>query len=195
MPELVLASASPRRRSLLKQIGVSCIVAPSDICEDALPNEAPEPYTCRLALEKARHCLRHHASEQVVLAADTTVSIDGAILGKPVDETDAIQMLMRLSGKTHQVITGIAVISSQSEDVLSVVSDVEFAHLTEAMCRAYWRTGEPQDKAGSYAVQGLGAIFVKHLKGSYSSVVGLPLHETAQLLEKHGIKVWQIDDL
>ncbi|TVQ68808.1 MAG: septum formation inhibitor Maf [Oceanospirillales bacterium] len=195
MPELILASASPRRRSLLKQIGVSCVVAPSDICEDALPNEAPEPYTCRLALEKARHCLGDRASEQVVLAADTTVSIDGAILGKPIDEADAIQMLMRLSGKIHQVITGVAVISSQGEDVISVVSDVEFADLTESMCRAYWRSGEPQDKAGSYAVQGLGAVFVKHLKGSYSSVVGLPLHETSQLLAKHGIKVWQLDDL
>lgn len=195
MSELILASASPRRRDLLQQIGVSCVIAPSNICEDLLINELPQQYTRRLALEKAQHCLRNQTANKVVLAADTTVSIDGAILGKPLDEADAITMLLRLSGKTHQVITGVAVISTRGEDVLSVVSDVEFADLTTPQCQAYWRTGEPLDKAGSYAIQGLGAVFVKQIKGSYSNVVGLPLHETAQLLEKHAIKVWQIEGL
>ena len=195
MPELMLASASPRRRALLQQIGVSCIVVPSHICEDILQNELPEQYTRRLALEKAKHCILNQTANKVVLAADTTVSIDGAILGKPVDEADAIKMLLRLSGKTHQVITGVAVISSRGEDVLSVVSDVKFADLTPSQCQAYWRTGEPIDKAGSYAIQGLGAVFVKQLRGSYSNVVGLPLHETAQLLERHAVKVWQTESL
>lgn len=195
MPKLILASASPRRRFLLHQIGVPCAVVPSNICEDVRLHELPDQYTRRLALEKARHCWHDLSTEKVVLAADTTVSIDGAILGKPEDEADAVQMLMRLSGRTHQVITAIAVISNQGEDLLSVVSEVEFIDLTESRCRSYWHTGEPQDKAGSYAVQGLGAIFVKQLQGSYSSVVGLPLYETAVLLEKHGIEVWQVEQL
>lgn len=191
MSELVLASASPRRIELLNQIGVKFTVLPSDICENVLDGESPTEYTRRLALEKAEYCFKKQPNNTVVLAADTTVSIDGAILGKPVNEQDAVATLMRLSGRKHQVITAIAVMSNQSEDAVVVVSDVEFVPLTEALCHAYWQTGEPQDKAGSYAIQGLGATFVKHLSGSYSSVVGLPLFETSVLLQRHGIPIWQ----
>lgn len=191
MSELVLASASPRRVELLKQIGVKFTVLPSNICENVLADENPTAYTRRLALEKAEYCYKKQYNKSVVLAADTTVSIDGAILGKPTSQQDAVATLMRLSGRKHQVITAVAIMSNQSEDCVVVVSDVEFVPLTEAICHAYWQTGEPQDKAGSYAIQGLGATFVKHLSGSYSGVVGLPLFETSVLLQRHGIPIWQ----
>lgn len=195
MTDLILASASPRRRALLAQIGVSCQVSPADICESVLANELPQDYTCRLALEKARHCQANTSRESIVLAADTTVSLDGTILGKPENERDAVSMLMQLSGRTHQVTTGIAVISPTGEDVLSVTSEVQFAQITEQMCKEYWQTGEPQDKAGSYGIQGFGAVFVTYLSGSYSNVVGLPLYETTLLLKRHGVDIWQSNTL
>lgn len=188
--ELVLASASPRRKDLLEQIGVHCRVCPTDVCENVQAGEHPHDYTRRLALEKARHCRRINSADVVVLAADTTVFYREAILGKPESEMDAVSMLMALSNQSHQVVTGVAVISAMGEDVLSVTTHVQFAQLTEEMCRAYWQTGEPKDKAGSYAIQGLGAVFVQQINGSYSNVVGLPLFDTAQLLKRHGIHIW-----
>lgn len=171
------------------------MVVPADICEDVISNESPDEYVCRLALAKARSCRMTRNDLNVVLAADTTVSIDGVILGKPNDEADANAMLMRLSDNIHQVITGVAVISTLGEDVISVCSEVSFNKVSPQMCKDYWLSGEPKDKAGGYAIQGLGAVFVKYLQGSYSSVVGLPLYETAKLLRKHGIKVWQHETL
>lgn len=195
MIDVILASASPRRRMLLEQIGVSCDVQPANICEDLYPGESPQDYTRRLALEKARVCQTLVSAGSIVIAADTTVSLAQAILGKPEQASDALDMLMRLSGQTHQVTTGVAVLSQMGEDVISVTSDVEFAELTEAICYSYWQTGEPLDKAGSYAIQGYGAVFVKHLSGSYSNVVGLPLHETSILLKRHGARLWSSHDL
>lgn len=191
MTELILASASPRRRTLLEQIGVTFRVEPSSICEAVQAGETPAGYTRRLALEKAQSCSLQSARQSAILGADTCVTIDDYILGKPEDEADAISMLMRLSGRTHQVITAVALVIQQQPEVICVSSDVTFTQLNESLCRAYWRTGEPQGKAGSYAIQGQGAVFVSSITGSYSGVVGLPLYETAALLKRHGVMIWQ----
>lgn len=191
MIELILASASPRRRALLDQIGVEYRVMPSSICETVLAGETPVVYTRRLALEKASACYQPFGNSFAVLGADTSVAIDGTILGKPEDEADAISMLMALSGRTHEVITAVALVTPQHHEVMHVSSEVTFTELNEALCSAYWHTGEPFDKAGSYAIQGKGAVFVTSINGSYSSVVGLPLFETAALLQRHGVMIWQ----
>ncbi|WP_417579221.1 Maf family protein [Nitrincola sp.] len=191
MTELILASASPRRRALLEQIGVAYQVVPSSICEAVQAGETPSGYTMRLALEKALSCYRQLDRPGAVLGADTSVAIDGNILGKPEDEADAISMLMRLSGRTHQVITAVALVTPQQHEVIHVTSEVSFSELNETLCRAYWHTGEPLDKAGGYAIQGKAAVFVSSITGSYSGVVGLPLFETAALLQRHGVMIWQ----
>lgn len=191
MTELILASASPRRQALLDQIGVEYRVIPSSICEAVRSDETPVAYTRRLALEKASACYQPSERPIAVLGADTSVAIDGKILGKPEDETEAVTMLMALSGRTHQVITAVALVTPQQHEVIHVSSEVTFTELNEALCRAYWHTGEPWDKAGSYAIQGKGAVFVSSITGSYSGVVGLPLFETAALLQRHGVMIWQ----
>jgi septum formation protein len=190
MSELILASASPRRRELLTQIGVACRCCPVDIDETPQPDEPAQAYVERLALEKARVCLQQNP-EAVVLGSDTSVVVDGQILGKPVDEEDAVRMLKLLSGREHQVMTAVAVVDGTRQRVETVTTDVAFIELDEARCRAYWRTGEPCDKAGAYGIQGLGAVLVKGIKGSYSAVVGLPLMQTAALLQQFDIPVWQ----
>lgn len=190
MAELILASASPRRRELLAQIGVKFRCCPVDIDETPLPAEAAEAYVRRLALEKARAGLAVEP-QAVVLGSDTSVVIDGQILGKPRDEEDAVRMLLELSGRRHQVMTAVAVVSAARQAVETVITEVEFDHLDEARCRAYWQTGEPCDKAGAYGIQGLGAVLVRRIDGSYSAVVGLPLMQTAALLRQFDIPVWQ----
>lgn len=190
MSELILASASPRRRELLTQIGIACRCCPVDIDETPQPDEPAQAYVERLALEKARVCLQQNP-EAVVLGSDTSVVVDGQILGKPVDEEDAVRMLKLLSGREHQVMTAVAVVDGTRQRVETVTTDVAFIELDEARCRAYWRTGEPCDKAGAYGIQGLGAVLVKGIKGSYSAVVGLPLMQTAALLQQFDIPVWQ----
>lgn len=194
--ELVLASASPRRKQLLEQIGVSCQIRPVDICEAVQPGESPHAYVERLALEKALTCMDLlNRSEVVVLGSDTAVVVDDHILGKPVDEEDAVRMLSQLSGRTHQVMTSVGLVSTTQKQVEVVVTDVRFREISEAEIRAYWQTGEPVDKAGSYGIQGLAAVFVEQMKGSYSAVVGLPLAETAQMLSKAGVPVWQTEQI
>ncbi len=194
--ELVLASASPRRKQLLEQIGVSCQIRPVDICEAVQPGESPHAYVERLALEKALTCMDLlNRSEVVVLGSDTAVVVDNHILGKPVDEEDAVRMLSQLSGRTHQVMTSVGLVSTTQKQVEVVVTDVCIREISEAEIRAYWQTGEPADKAGSYGIQGLAAVFVEQMKGSYSAVVGLPLAETAQMLSKAGVPVWQTEQI
>jgi septum formation protein len=190
-PQLVLASASPRRSELLQQIGVSCSVRPVDIPEVVRPGELPQEFVARLAREKACAGLAEAAEGAIVLGADTVVVSDGMILGKPVNREDALVMLQQLSGSRHRVMTAVAV--TNRERILSqvVTTEVEFRTLSLAQCERYWDTGEPCDKAGAYGIQGLGAVFVASINGSYSAVVGLPLAETAALLEKFGIPVWQ----
>ncbi|WP_207061327.1 nucleoside triphosphate pyrophosphatase [Motiliproteus sp. SC1-56] len=192
MSPLVLASQSPRRRELLQQIGVPFDTLKVEVDETALPAEAPADYVERLAQDKARAGLALRPSA-TVLGSDTTVVCDGAILGKPADEAEAVAMLMRLSGSSHQVVTGIALVRADRTEIRTVVTEVHFRELTEVECRRYWHTGEPADKAGAYGIQGLGAVFVDRIEGSYSAVVGLPLSETASLLTAFGIPLWQQD--
>lgn len=193
MATLYLASGSPRRRELLSQIGVPFVTLSAAIDESPLPNEPAHGYVERLALEKARAGLATlaQAADAVVLGADTAVVLDGQILGKPQDRPEALAMLAALSGREHQVLTAVALVSSTRSSAQVVASQVRFRPLQPGEAEAYWATGEPQDKAGSYGIQGLAAIFVSRLQGSYSAVVGLPLCETAQMLNEFAIPCWQ----
>jgi septum formation protein len=188
---LYLASGSPRRRELLAQIGVPFIQVAASIDETPLAGEAADAYVQRLASGKAAAGLLAAPAGAVVLGADTAVILDGCILGKPMDEQDASRMLAALSGRQHQVLTAVAVGTPGRVEVCCVSSQVRFRHLGASEIQAYWASGEPVDKAGSYAIQGLGAVFVEAIEGSYSAVVGLPLCETAALLARFGIACWQ----
>jgi septum formation protein len=193
MATLYLASGSPRRRELLTQIGVPFLSQIVPIDENPLPDELPVAYVERLARAKAQAGLAalSQPEDAVVLGADTAVVLDGRILGKPADAAEARATLMALSGRTHQVLTAVALASPVRVAVRVVSSQVSFRPLRAEEIAAYWASGEPQDKAGSYAIQGLAAVFVSQLQGSYSAVVGLPLCETAELLEEFAIPCWQ----
>ncbi|MDY7561874.1 Maf family protein [Pseudomonas sp. 10B1] len=196
MPLLYLASGSPRRRELLTQIGVSFAALSADIDETPFPEESPVAYVERLARAKAQAgmtllVLDAKGSPTCVLGADTAVVLDGRILGKPVDRADALAMLSALSGREHEVLTAVALLDHEKCEVLIVRTLVRFRPIHSAEAQAYWHSGEPQDKAGGYAIQGLAAIFVESLQGSYSAVVGLPLCETAEMLSRFGIPCWQ----
>ncbi len=187
--KLILASASPRRRELLHQIGVQFDQQVTEIDETPRKNESAEAYVARLALEKARAVQARLGDDEVpVLGADTAVVIDEEILGKPRDESHAAAMLRQLAGREHRVLSAIALVG-QRELCRVSESRVRFRALTDNEIAAYWRTGEPAGKAGGYAVQGIGAIFIEQLHGSYSGVMGLPVFETAQLLQEFGIKL------
>ena len=193
MNKLYLASGSPRRRELLGQIGVPFTPLATVVDETPWPAESAVAYVQRLACAKAQAGLASLAAPgaAVVLGADTSVVLDGRILGKPQDRADALAMLAALSGQTHEVLTAVALANSQRCEVRVVSSQVSFRDLSAAEIDAYWASGEPLDKAGSYAIQGLGAVFVCDLHGSFSAVVGLPLCETATLLADFGILCWQ----
>ena len=185
-----LASASPRRRDLLWQIGVPHKAVAANIDENPLPGDSPHDYVERLALAKAM-TVRSRGERLPVLAADTAVVLEGAVYGKPVDRADALAMLGRLCGRVHQVLTAVALASERSVEVRVSATSVRLRDLTLAEREAYWQTGEPRDKAGAYAIQGFGSVFVESLSGSYSGVVGLPLAETAELLRTAGIGYWR----
>jgi septum formation protein len=189
-PVVCLASVSPRRRELLGQIGVPYVLADPEVDEAVLPGESAADYVVRIARAKARS-VAAHGTALPVLAADTTVVLDGAICGKPRDAERGIALLLELSGRTHTVLTAVAVETGGSLLHRLSASEVRLRRLSRAECIAYWESGEPHDKAGGYAIQGLGAVFVEHLSGSYSGVVGLPLFETAELLEAVGVRCWQ----
>jgi septum formation protein len=189
---LVLASASPRRRELLTQAGFSFTVHPAHIPEDPLPAEDPIAYVTRLAREKAESVFaelssRSSAPPRVVLGADTTVTLDNQILAKPADSADAARMLRQLSGRTHHVITGVAVVAAGSTQVAAEVTAVRFLSLSDQEIEAYVATGEPMDKAGAYAIQGRAARWIPRIEGCYFNVVGLPLALVTALLEPLGI--------
>jgi len=188
-----LASASPRRSELLRQIGVPFRVRPAAIPEEQVAGEAPDAYVLRLAAAKAGAVWSAlvRGEERPVLAADTAVVLDEQVLGKPADAAQAEAMLAALSGRAHRVLTAIALETSAGADTLLCESEVRFRATTPAERTAYCATGEPFDKAGGYGIQGHAAVFVEHLRGSYSSVVGLPLYETAVLLARRGISFWQ----
>ncbi|CBV41797.1 Maf family protein [Halomonas elongata] len=187
-PCIRLASASPRRRELLAGIEVSVEVRPMDIDETPLEGESPEAYVTRLAREKA--AAGHRSGGLPTLGADTAVVRDGEILGKPADAEQAAAMLGSLAGRTHEVMTAVAVCGPAGMLTRCVCSRVTLREIDAAEIEAYWRTGEPADKAGGYAIQGRGAVFVTHLEGSHSAVVGLPLCETADLLSRQGVPLW-----
>jgi septum formation protein len=182
---LILASKSPRRLELLAQLGLHPRVRSADVDETPQAAESPADYVLRIALAKA-HAVRARDAVGLVLAADTAVICDDQILGKPRDAADAARMLALLSGREHRVLSGVALLGRRERTVLSETR-VRFRTIGAAEAAAYWATGEPCDKAGGYAVQGLGAVFVAELQGSWSGVVGLPLYETARLLAAEGI--------
>ena len=181
---LFLASQSPRRRDLLRQLGVDFDVLDVSVLEQRQPGEPPFDYVSRVAREKAGVGLLQVVAVPcaVVLGADTEVVLDDDVFGKPTDAADAVRMLRQLSGRTHQVVSVLWAVSAGREEQASCTSRVEFAELSEAEIGAYVATGEPFGKAGAYAIQGRAAAFIRRLDGSYSGVMGLPLHETAGLL-------------
>jgi len=184
--DIILASASPRRLELLKQIGIDPLVRPARIDEARLDESAAD-YTKRIALEKALSIASALADDKmIVLGADTAVVVDEETFGKPQDEADARMMLSRLSGRIHRVLTAVAVVTGNQRLVSLSETVVSFRELDAEEIAAYWQTGEPADKAGAYAIQGLGAVFIEEIKGSYSGVMGLPLFETVQLLKNFG---------
>ena len=197
--KIYLASKSPRRRELLRQIGIEFellmlrndTVRGPDVTELVLPGEAAIDYVARVSREKAAFAWSMVQSRRLtvrpVLAADTTVTLDGEILGKPANRAEAEDMLARLSGRTHQVLTSIAVHHVDMVEEVTQVSQVRFATLSAASIKAYCATQEPYDKAGGYGIQGLAALFVEHIEGSHSGIMGLPLYETAQLLRQAGL--------
>ena len=191
---IVLASQSPRRVALLKQMGIDCLVMPADIDEAALPNESPTDYVLRLAQQKAVAVAAKISDNHLptlhlpILAADTTVALGLEILGKPENAPDAFNMLKKLSGSKHLVHTAIAVVFNGKLETALNSTQVEMMPLSDAMINAYIASGEPNDKAGSYAIQGLAGCWIKKIEGSYTGVMGLPVYETGLLLQKIGAK-------
>lgn len=194
---LVLASASPRRKELLGLLVASFQVLPADIDETPYEQEAPTDYVVRMAKEKAHASIKKYQQQAtsspqksaIFMASDTSVVIDGHILGKPASLEESRVMLRQLSGRSHQVLTSLCVSNIEQDhlETLCVSSEVLFRNLSDVEIEQYWRSGEPQDKAGSYAIQGLGSVFVRSMSGSYSAIVGLPLYEASQLLSQFGI--------
>ena len=190
---IYLASQSPRRAELLSQIGVEYEVKVADIDESMLPGESAQDYVCRIACSKAREVaaqLDRTQKSVPVLAADTTIELDGDIIGKPQDSEHCQCILRQLSGRDHQVLSAVALLHGERLDYRLSRNRVRFKSLSKAEIDAYCASPEPMDKAGAYAIQGRAAVFVEHLQGSYSAVMGLPLFETATLLRDAGIEIF-----
>ncbi len=185
--QLILASSSPRRKALLDQIGVQYSVLPTDIDERALDDELPEHYVQRLAAAKSQRGRDLTGAVVPVLGADTIVVVERNILGKPKNKDQALEMLRCLSGRSHRVLSAVSIRSNQHLQALSATT-VHFRALSEHEIEAYWDSGEPCDKAGAYGIQGIAAIFVSRIEGSFTGVVGLPLFETSELLMKTGVE-------
>tara|TARA_B110000977_G_C11026085_1_gene473212 strand:- start:536 stop:1132 length:597 start_codon:yes stop_codon:yes gene_type:complete len=185
--QLMLSSSSPRRAELLKQIGLDFSVSHPEVDETPIRGEAPDIYVARLALSKAKV---GWTDGFISLGADTIVVHEGKLLGKPTNADEGIWMLRSLSAQTHQVMTGVAVYDGVRNESVVVTSQVSFRSITPAEAQAYWQSGEPHDKAGGYAIQGLGAIFCDKIEGSYTAIVGLPVFETENLLRSFDIDTW-----
>jgi len=186
VPALHLASSSPRRRAILERMGLEFSAAGVDIVEQQQAGEAADMMVVRLAIEKARAALCSPGT--VVIGADTAVVLDGEVFGKPRDEADGLRMLAALSGRSHEVMTGVAVRSSSGVQSALSVTEVRFREIGPDEALEYWQSGEPGDKAGAYAIQGHAGAFVEAVTGSYTGVVGLPVFETARLLRLAGIE-------
>lgn len=191
MKALILASQSPRRKSLLTQLGYTFSCQPANIDESVFDNESANDYVSRLALAKAKAVAMQlpSSTQSVVLGSDTSVIYHGKILGKPTDFEDFKAMMAMLSGDTHQVLTAIAIVSGDNSAVELVTTDVTFKQLSSKEISDYWQTSEPCDKAGGYGIQGIGGKFVTNINGSYSAVVGLPLYETNEMLKRFQIEL------
>lgn len=190
---ILLASGSPRRAELLELIGTEFIAHGVDLDETPMPQERPADYVERLAIEKAQAGWQRYASQngcEIALGADTSVVLGGEILGKPLDREDHMRMMLALSGQQHEVISAVALTNGVETQARVVLSQVRIRRLTASEIDAYWETGEPKDKAGGYAIQGLGSVFVEFVGGSYTAVVGLPLKETADLFSTFGVNYW-----
>lgn len=186
---IILASASPRRAQLLEQLGISFLQQPAHIDESPEPGEAPAAQAQRLSAAKCEKVLASR-DDSVVLGSDTVVALDQQVFGKPHGQTDHARMFTALAGKTHSVYTAVTLMTSHHSETLICTSRVRLRLISASETARYWHTGEPCDKAGGYAIQGFGAVFVAHLEGSYSGVMGLPLFETAQLLRKFDLPFW-----
>ncbi|QWF72578.1 septum formation inhibitor Maf [Methylomonas paludis] len=188
-PQIILASASPRRSELLRQIGIRHLIQAVDLDESPWPGEAALDYVQRVAAEKSAACWHASPQKLPVLGADTSVICDGEILGKPENQAHAQALLSRLSGRSHQVYSAVSVRGDKGHGLALSISQVQFRALSQAEILAYSLSGEPEGKAGAYAIQGLASVFIESLTGSFSGVMGLPLFETAELLAQQGIKV------
>lgn len=187
-----MASASPRREKLLRQLGVNFVSEPQDIIEEKRIDESPEKFVKRMAEEKASSAFgKRKEKDIVVVASDTIVVCDKRVLGKPKDKSDGIKMLLTLSNKTHRVLSAVTVANTLRYKSTVSETSVSFREISEIEAECYWDSGEPEGKAGGYAIQGCGAVFVQSINGSYSGVMGLPLFQTAQLLSEFGINSWQ----
>lgn len=187
MKTVVLASQSPRRKELLEQAGIDFTIQPSVKEEIYDPADRPEKIVSSLALQKAEEVFLQHP-EAVVIGSDTMVAVDGSMLGKPRDEEEAASMLRKLSGRTHQVHTGAAILSREGRTVFTETVQVTFYPLTESEIKSYIQSKEPADKAGAYGIQGLGAVLVERIEGDYFSIVGLPVAKVVRALKKHGFQ-------
>ena len=181
MAHIILASSSPRRRELLTQLGLQFDIYSPDIDESVLDGESVDEYVERLACQKAE-AVQQRYPDAIIIAADTSLGLDGSILGKPESKQHAFDMWRQISGRWHDVFSGVCVRTKQEVSSIVVRTQVEFQTLSPNDMDSYWATGEPQDKAGAYAIQGIAARYIPQIRGSYSNVVGLPLYETAQLL-------------
>lgn len=186
--EIILASQSPRRRELLERMGLSGFrtISP-DIDEDLGGELAPSELVSRLSALKARAVGERAGADALIIAADTVVAVDGAVLGKPADELEAFKMLSTLSGGRHQVYTGVTVLRGSEQETCCEVTDVSFRELSEGEIEDYIRTGEPMDKAGAYGIQGYGALFIEGIRGDYYNVMGLPVCRLGGMLERLGV--------
>lgn len=186
---IILASGSPRRRELLERMGLDFTVRTAPHDETMNPFAPPEDEVARVSLLKAQAVYPNCLDEDIIIAADTIVVCDGLMMGKPRSEAEAFSMLRRLSGREHSVITGMSVLCADQADTVTVKTGLRFRYLSDAEIRAYIATGEPMDKAGAYAIQGLGAMFVAALDGDYYNVMGLPVCTLVPMLRKHGVKL------
>lgn len=189
--QLILASASARRAALLTQLGLRFRIVASEIDEAGYANESIAATVTRLAVEKARTTAARGHLGLPVLGADTLVVCDGVTLGKPVDRDEGLAMLARLSGRSHDVLTAVAVVQQERTEMVLTQSRVYFRHIAKREAERYWATGEPVDKAGGYGIQGIGGIFARRIEGSFSGIAGLPLAETEALLQTFGVNTWQ----